>query len=68
MPVTVPDKLRDLFAFERPILCALATAMPDGQPQVTPVWFDFDGQYFIVNTARGRQKTATCAAMAGRRC
>jgi PPOX class probable F420-dependent enzyme len=30
--------------------------MPDGQPQVTPVWVEFDGRYVIVNTAEGRQK------------
>ena len=30
--------------------------MPDGRPQVTPVWFEYDGQHIIVNSARGRQK------------
>jgi PPOX class probable F420-dependent enzyme len=30
--------------------------MPDGQPQVTPVWGDFDGTSLRVNTAAGRQK------------
>jgi PPOX class probable F420-dependent enzyme len=30
--------------------------MPDGQPQVTPVWVEFDGRHVIVNTAEGRQK------------
>ena len=34
----------------------LATIMPDGTPQVTPVWFKFDGQSFWFNTAKGRQK------------
>lgn len=34
----------------------LATVMPDGSPQVTPVWVDTDGEYILVNTARGRQK------------
>ena len=29
----------------------LATVMPNGSPQVTPVWFDFDGKYIrIVGT------------------
>jgi PPOX class probable F420-dependent enzyme len=55
-PVEIPENLRDLFQFSNPIVVALATVNPDGQPQVTPVWFDFDGQYIIVNTARGRQK------------
>jgi len=34
----------------------LATLMPDGSPQVTPVWIDTDGEFILVNTARGRQK------------
>ena len=34
----------------------LATLMPDGSPQVTPVWVDFDGKYILVNTAEGRIK------------
>jgi len=34
----------------------LATLMPDGSPQVTPVWFDMVGNRIRVNTARGRVK------------
>ena len=34
----------------------LATVMPDGSPQVTPVWVDYDGTHILVNTAEGRQK------------
>ena len=34
----------------------LATLMPDGQPQVTPVWVDYDGRHVLINTAEGRQK------------
>jgi PPOX class probable F420-dependent enzyme len=30
--------------------------MPNGAPQVTPVWVDYDGLHVIVNSARGRQK------------
>lgn len=56
MPVhsAVPDTHRDLL--DRPIVVALVTLMPDGQPQATPVWCDYDGTYVIINTARGRQK------------
>ncbi len=50
----IPAKVRDLF--EKPIPAGLATLMPNGQPQVTPVWCDYDGQYVRINTARGRQK------------
>jgi PPOX class probable F420-dependent enzyme len=52
--IRVPDHLRDLF--EKPIVCALTTVMPDGTPQTTPVWCDYDGEFVRVNTARGRQK------------
>lgn len=34
----------------------LATLMPDGSPQVTPVWVDFEGNRIVVNTAEGRAK------------
>jgi PPOX class probable F420-dependent enzyme len=30
--------------------------MPDGQPQLSVVWANYDGEYVKVNTARGRQK------------
>jgi PPOX class probable F420-dependent enzyme len=35
---------------------SLGTLMPDGRPQVTPVWCDFDGENVIFNSAKGRQK------------
>src|SRR5208282_914299 len=54
MAEKVPEKYSDLF--EKKAFANLATLMPDGSPQVTPVWVDFDGQYVIVNSARGRQK------------
>lgn len=54
MAEQIPDKVLDLF--EQPVLAHLATVMPDGTPQVTPVWVDFDGTHILVNTAKGRQK------------
>lgn len=38
------------------VLAMLGTIMADGQPQVHPVWADYDGGYVRINTARGRQK------------
>lgn len=38
-------------------LAYVATVMPDGTPQITPVWVDTDGETVRFNTARGRQKT-----------
>lgn len=54
MPATLPEKYADLF--HKKAFASLATLMPDGAPQVTPVWVDFDGKSVIVNTAKGRQK------------
>jgi PPOX class probable F420-dependent enzyme len=54
MTQTVPDKYRDLLA--KKTFAGLATVMPDGSPQVTPVWIDFDGENVLFNTAEGRQK------------
>ncbi len=39
-----------------PVLAHLATSMPDGSPQVTPVWVDTDGEAILMNTAKGRVK------------
>jgi len=50
----IPQKYLDLF--QKPCFANLATLMPDGRPQVTPVWCDYDGTYVVVNTAKGRQK------------
>ncbi len=54
MAMSLPVTHTDLI--DKPVVIALVTLMPDGQPQATPVWFDYDGEYIRVNTARGRQK------------
>lgn len=54
-PTVIPDKYKDLLTGKK-AFASLGTLMPDGQPQVTPVWFDYDGKNFIINSARGRQK------------
>jgi PPOX class probable F420-dependent enzyme len=54
MSQAIPDKYRDLFT--KRAFASLGTLMPDGSPQVTPVWCDFDGEHVIVNSAKGRQK------------
>ncbi len=35
-----------------------ATVMPDGSPQLTPVWVDEDGEDIVVNTPEGTVKLA----------
>ena len=54
MSSIIPDQYKDLF--QKKAFASLATLMPDGTPQVTPVWVDFDGTHVLVNSARGRQK------------
>jgi len=54
MAETIPNKWHDLF--EKKVFANLATVLPNGAPQVTPVWVDFDGENVLVNTAEGRQK------------
>jgi len=54
MAKVIPENYLDLF--EKKAFANLATIMPDGTPQVTPVWVDFDGERVLVNSARGRQK------------
>lgn len=51
---TIPDSHKDLF--DKPYYAIVTTVMPDGQPQSTVVWADYDGENVRFNTARGRQK------------
>ena len=51
----IPDKYLDLLQ-QKKAFANLATTMPDGSPQVTPVWFDFKNGTIRVNTAKGRVK------------
>jgi PPOX class probable F420-dependent enzyme len=50
----IPESHIDLIV--RPIHGVLTTLMPDGQPQSSLVWCDFDGECACVNTSRERQK------------
>ncbi len=54
MPVEIPASHRDLLT--KITFAHLATTMKDGSPQVTPIWFDTDGEYVRVNSAVGRLK------------
>lgn len=50
----IPAEFLDLV--NGPRVAALTTVMPDGQPQTTVVWCDFDGTHVRVNTMRGFRK------------
>jgi PPOX class probable F420-dependent enzyme len=52
----IPTEFRDLLADETKAFAFLATIMRDGTPQLTPVWFNTDGDHILINTAKGRVK------------
>jgi PPOX class probable F420-dependent enzyme len=54
--VELPKSVSDLVSDDTRALAALATIMPDGTPQVTPVWFEVRDGFILVNTSRGRVK------------
>jgi PPOX class probable F420-dependent enzyme len=55
----IPPAFRDIL--DKKAFANLATVNADGTPQVTPVWFDFDGTHLRFNTARGRVKERNMA-------
>jgi len=50
----IPEKYLDLF--QKRAFGSLGTLMPDGSPQVTPVWVDLEEGRVVVNSAKGRAK------------
>lgn len=54
MTKQIPASHLDLLT--RPIHGVLTTLMPDGQPQSSLVWCDYDGECARVNTSLERQK------------
>lgn len=54
MAVPIPDTHRDLLV--EPVHGVLSTMTPDGQPQSSIVWVDYDGTYVLINTTLERQK------------
>jgi len=53
---SIPAEFHDLF--EKRTFAHISTLLPDGAPQTTPVWVDYDADAdeLLVNTARGRRK------------
>ena len=54
MSIEIPPEFIDLA--DGPPVAALTTVMPDGQPQTTAVWCDYDGVFVRVNTMHGFRK------------
>ena len=52
--ISIPESHRDLLLLA--IYGVLATVMPDGQPQASVVWVDYDGEHVLLNTTLERQK------------
>jgi PPOX class probable F420-dependent enzyme len=51
----IPAEYLDLVQ-QKAAFAHLATIMPDGTPQVTPVWFDYKDGKIRINSAKGRVK------------
>ena len=50
----IPNTHLDLF--REPVHGVLTTMMPDGMPQSSVVWVDYDREYVLINTTLERQK------------
>lgn len=57
---TIPASHIDLLG--APFFIALTTLMPDGRPQTTPVWCDWDGECVRINTMRDFRKAKNLRA------
>jgi len=54
MADVIPNDFKPVFS--KLAFAHLATLMPDGRPQVTPVWCEFDGRHILINSVVGRRK------------
>ena len=54
MSLSIPESHLDLVTL--PIHGVLTTIMPDGQPQSSLVWCDYDSECVCINTTQERQK------------
>lgn len=54
--VQIPEKYHDLLSSDVKAFANLATIMENGDPQVTPLWFNYKDGYIWINSAKGRVK------------
>lgn len=53
--MTIPsEQLKEIT--DRPLLGVLATVNPSGTPQATPLWYHYDGEYFVTTCFAHRVK------------
>ena len=64
MLINIPISHQDLLADETKAIAFLATTMSDGSPQVTPVWFNTDGEHILINSVKDRTKDRNMRARA----
>lgn len=53
---TIPVSHLDLIKNETKAFVYLGTLNANGSPQVTPIWFNAEGEYILINSAKGRIK------------
>jgi PPOX class probable F420-dependent enzyme len=54
MITDLPESHQDLI--DGPYIVALSTIMPDGQPQITPVWCNRQDGFILINVMKGFRK------------
>lgn len=54
MSAIIPEDYKHLLTDK--VVVTLVTIMPDGHPQGSAVWCDYDGEHILINTAVDRQK------------
>ena len=59
MTDTFTSTSRTIFA--KKVFAHVASLGPDGEPNVTPVWVELDGEDIVINTALGRAKARNLA-------
>ena len=56
MTAKISEEYEDLLRDETRAFAFLATTLKNGSPQVTPIWFNTDGEFILINSAKGRVK------------
>ena len=58
----IPDTHQELLNEENAAYAYLSTLMVDGSPHLTPLWFNTDGTFVLINSAKGRVKDINMCA------
>jgi len=57
--VTSISELDDTYKqlMDKPLACVMAVMGKEGRPNLTPMWFDYEGDKVLINVAEHRKKT-----------